>query len=234
MTDVIAYRGPDDAGFVVRRRLLARRTPALDHRRRGRPPAVRRRARPRLGRAERRDLQPRRRCATELEARGHVLAQPLRHRGPPAPLRGARPRAGRAPARHVRRRRLGPRRAPRRADPRPARHQAALLRDRRRRRRLRLRAQVRHRQRPGQRRARPRGDRRLPDARLRPGPDDAAARRAQARARRAARGRRERRGHGSSAGGRYPAPGRRPHAAHGRGVGRDRARRSSTSPSACA
>ena len=43
-------------------------------------------------------------------------------------------------------------------------------------RRLRLRAQVRARQRPRERRARPRGDRRLPDARLRPGRDDAAAR----------------------------------------------------------
>ena len=44
----------------VRRGLLARRPAALDHRRGGRPPAVRRRERPRLGRPERRDLQPRR------------------------------------------------------------------------------------------------------------------------------------------------------------------------------
>ena len=75
------------------------------------------------------------------------------------------------------RRRLGPGRAPRRADPRPPRDQAALLRARRRRRRVRLRAEVRPRQRPGERRARPRGDRRLPHARIRAGPADAAARR---------------------------------------------------------
>ncbi len=120
MTDVMAYRGPDDAGYVSGRRLLARRAAALDHRRRGRPPAVRRRARPRLGRPERRDLQPRRAPRGARGARPRP-AQPLRHRGAPAPLRGARPGARRAPARDVRRRGLGPGRAPRRADPRPAR-----------------------------------------------------------------------------------------------------------------
>ena len=124
----------------VRRRRLDRRAPALDHRRRGRPPAVRQRARAHLGRPERRDLQPRRPARGAAVARPRA-AQPLRHRGPPPPLRGPRAGAGRAPARHVRRRGLGPGRAPRRADPRPPGHQAALLRDRPGPRRLRLRAQ---------------------------------------------------------------------------------------------
>ena len=199
MTDVIEYRGPDDAGYVSDAGVLAGRAAPVDHRRRRRAPAVRQRERPDLGRPERRDLQPRRASRRAAGARARA-PQPLRHRGPPAPLRGSRPAARRAPARHVRRRRLGHRRAPRRPDPRPARHQAALLRDRRRPRRLRLRAQVHPGQRPGLRRARPRGDRRLPDARLRPRRDDAAERRAQAAARRAA-DRRERRRRSSSAGG---------------------------------
>ena len=60
---------------------------------------------------------------------------------------------------------------------------------RRRRRRLRLRAQVRDRDRPGDRPDRHRGDRRLPDARLRPEPADAAQGRPQAQPGRAAGGR---------------------------------------------
>ena len=68
---------------------------------------------------------------------------------------------------------------------RPARRQADLLRAGRRPRRLRLGAEEPARERSRRHRARLRGDRRLPDARLRPGPADAAGRRPQADARRA-------------------------------------------------
>ena len=76
----------------VRRRLLARRAPALDHRRRGRPPAVRERARPRLGAPRTARSTTTTRCATGSQRARPRAAQPLRHRGPPAPLRGARAR----------------------------------------------------------------------------------------------------------------------------------------------
>ena len=167
-----------------RRGLLPGRPPALDHRRRGRSPALRERARARLGRPERRDLQPRRAPRRAPGARPRA-AQPLRHRGPAAPVRGARARAGRAPPRDVRRRRLGHGRAPRRPDSRSPGDQAAVLRPCRSARGVRLGAEVRARQRAGQRRARPRGHRRVPHARLRAGAHDPAAPGPQAPARRA-------------------------------------------------
>ena len=43
MTDVIEYRGPDDAGYVDGDGCSLGRPAPVDHRRRGRPPAVRER-----------------------------------------------------------------------------------------------------------------------------------------------------------------------------------------------
>ena len=75
MRDVIAHRGPDDAGLFMRRSGGAR-PPAPEHRRsRGRASADRQRGRHRLDRLQRRDLQPRRRPAG------------ARSRGPSLPTR---------------------------------------------------------------------------------------------------------------------------------------------------
>ena len=199
MTDVIEYRGPDDAGYVSDDgvSLGARRLSIIDVEG-GHQPFANESGR--IWGAQNGEIYNHDELREDLRARGHVLrsrcdTEVLPHlfedHGPQLAerLRGMFAVAvwdTEAP--------------PRRPDPRPTRHQAALLRDRRRPRRLRLRAQVHPRQRPGLRRARPRGDLRLPDARVRPRRDDAAARRAQAAARRAA-DRRERPGDSSSAGG---------------------------------
>ena len=120
MTDVIAYRGPDDAGYVSGDgcSLGARRLSIIDVEGGHQPFAD---ERGRVWAAQNGEIYNH--DALREGARGARprAAQPLRHRGPPAPLRGARPGPGRAPARDVRRRGLGPGRAPRRADPRPAR-----------------------------------------------------------------------------------------------------------------
>ena len=117
----------------------------------------------------------------ELVARGHRFATAGRHRGHRPPLRGARRRLRPPPARHVRVRALG-RAPPAAADrARPRRQEAAPL----------LACATASSASPrrwrrcsptprGPARGRPRGDRRLPRARLRPGADDRAARRAQA------------------------------------------------------
>ena len=79
MRDVLAHRGPDDAGLYVDARRP--RPPPAEHRRsRGRPSAADERRRQRLDRLQRRDLQPRRRAGRTLEARGHRLPHPIRHR----------------------------------------------------------------------------------------------------------------------------------------------------------
>ncbi len=171
----------------VRGRVLAGRPPPVDHRRRGRSPALLGRVAAGLGRAERRDLQPRG-TARGAGGRRPPAPQPLRHRGAPPSLRGARPRPGPAPARDVRRGRVGPREPPRRPDPRPGGHQAPLLRGGGRRGGVRLRAEGRDRQRPRERRAGPRGHRRLPHPRLRAQPDDPAGAGPEAASRRAAGG----------------------------------------------
>ncbi len=99
------------------------------HRRpRDRRPADRQRGRQRGRRVQRRDLQPRRAAG---RARGGRPSLPhrVRRRGDRPSLRGARHRLPRAPARHVRAGLVG--RAPpaAAARARPARHQAAALRD---------------------------------------------------------------------------------------------------------
>ena len=60
MRDVIAHRGPDDAGIVRRRAGGARPSPAEHRRSGGRASAARERRRHDLDRLQRRDLQPRR------------------------------------------------------------------------------------------------------------------------------------------------------------------------------
>ena len=135
-----------------------------------------------LGGPERRALQPRRRSASDLRRRGHrfasrcdteILPHLYEEYGPmfPERLRGMF-----GIAVWDRQRRRGVDRA------RPARDQAALLRRVRRPARVRLRAQEPAGERARPDRARLRGDRRVPDARLLPGARDAARGRQEARA----------------------------------------------------
>ena len=73
MTDADRPPRPGRRRLRHRRRLLARRPPAVDHRRRGRPPAVRERERPRSGARRTARSTTTTRCATSCERRGHVL-----------------------------------------------------------------------------------------------------------------------------------------------------------------
>ena len=137
--------------------------------------------RSRLGRAERRALQPGG-LARATAARRPRPAHALRHRGDPAPLRGARARLHRPPRGHVRDRGLGRAPAPRGGRARPRRREADVLDVAGGRRRIRVRAeepdQVRRARRAGRGR-----DRGIPHARLRSRPADAVSRHQQARAR---------------------------------------------------
>ena len=92
MTDDHRLPRPRRRRLRVRRRLLARRPPALDHRRRGRPPAVRRTSAAASGRAQNGEIYNHDALRDELRGARPRAAQPLRHRGPPPPLRGARAR----------------------------------------------------------------------------------------------------------------------------------------------
>ena len=179
MTDIIDYRGPDDAGYVSgggARSARAGSRSSTSRAATSRSPT----SAARIWAAQNGEIYNHAALREELSARGHVLrsrcdTEVLPHlyeeHGPALAerLRGMFAVAvwDRADA-------------PRRPDPRPARHQAPLLRGRAATRGLRLRAEVRARQRPRQRRAGSRGDLRLPDAGLRPRRDDAAARRPQA------------------------------------------------------
>ena len=124
MGRVTVHRGPDDRGSC-RRPLRHRHAPAVDHRRRRRPPAAVQRGRHAVARVQRRDLQLSR-AARGAAAPGHRFRTRLGLRDDPASVRAARRRFRAAPERHVRVRAVG-RAAPapaRRA--RPARRQAAV------------------------------------------------------------------------------------------------------------
>ncbi len=230
MTDIIDYRGPDDAGYVSGdgASLGARRLSIIDVEGGHQPFSD---ERGRIWAAQNGEIYNHDALREELRARGHVL----RSRCDTEVLPHLFEEHGPALAERLR----GMfavavwdgRDAPRRPDPRPARHQAALLRDHARPRRLRLRAEVHPGQRPRQRRARPRGHLRLPDARLRPRRDDAAARRPQAACPASASWSRTG-ACASSAGGTTPRPTRCATAAPPRS-GRRSCSTSSTSPSGC-
>ena len=166
MTELIEYRGPDDAGYVSGDgcSLGARRLSIIDVEG-GHQPFANETGR--IWGAQNGEIYNHDLLRDELRARGHVLrsrcdTEVLPHlyedHGPALAerLRGMFAFAV-----------WDQDRAARRDRPRPARRQAALLRARRRHRGLRLRAQVRDRVRPRERRARHRGDRRLPVAGLR-------------------------------------------------------------------
>ena len=133
MRDVITHRGPDEAGLHCDAHAGARPSPP-EHRRSRRRASSR--CRTRTARVwvvvQRRDLQPRRRSARELEARGHVY----RTSSDTETIVHAYEQWGdalrRALPRHVRVRDLGRAAAPAAAGARSPRHQAALLGDARR------------------------------------------------------------------------------------------------------
>ena len=130
MTDVMDYRGPDDAGYVSGDgcSLGARRLSIIDVEGGHQPFANE--TRPHLGAPRTARSTTTTTCATSCAARGHVL----RSRCDTEVLPHLYEEHGPALAERLR----GmfavavwdQRRAPRRADPRPAGHQAALLRDR--------------------------------------------------------------------------------------------------------
>ena len=175
MTDVIDYRGPGRRRLRRRRRLLARRAPALDHRRRGRPPAVRERDAAASGRAQNGEIYNHADAARRAAARAATCC-----------AAAATPRSSRTSTRST-----GPAWPSTCAacSPSPSgtrtRRRGVLIRDR-----LGIKplyyaivgdvvvfgSELKCVLASGlvERRARPRGDRRLPDARLRPGRDDAA------------------------------------------------------------
>ena len=107
MRDVIAHRGPDDAGPVRGRAGGARPSPPEHRRSRRRPAAAVERGRHDLDQSSTarstttRDLRP------ELEAHGHVYRTRSRHRDHRPRLRAVGRRLRRPPARHVRVRDLG-------------------------------------------------------------------------------------------------------------------------------
>ena len=115
------------SGAALRRARRARPSPP-EHRRPGtRPAAAVERRRQRLGRLQRRDLQPRATSARELEAHGHRYRTQVRHRDDRARLRAMGRRLRAALPRHVRVRDLGRAAAAAAARARSPRHQAALL-----------------------------------------------------------------------------------------------------------
>ena len=95
MTDVIAYRGPDDAGHVSGEgcSLGARRLSIIDVEGGHQPFSD---ERGRVWAAQNGEIYNHDALREELRGARPRAAQPLRHRGAPAPLRGARPRPGRA------------------------------------------------------------------------------------------------------------------------------------------
>ena len=144
MTELIEYRGPDDAGYVSGAgcSLGARRLSIIDVEG-GHQPFANETGR--IWGAQNGEIYNHDLLRDELRARGHVLRSRCDTEVLPHLYEDHGPCARRTPARDVRVRRLGPGPAARRDCPRPARRQAALLRARRRHRGLRIRAQVRDR-----------------------------------------------------------------------------------------
>ena len=107
MTDVMTHRGPNDRGTYLADGIAlgVRRLSIVDVEG-GHQPFANEDRRD-LGRPERRALQPRRDPRTSSSGRGHSVREPLRHRDPPAPLRGRGSRVPGAAPRHVRPRGLG-------------------------------------------------------------------------------------------------------------------------------
>ena len=127
MRDVITHRGPDEAGPALRCARGARASPP-EHRRSaaGQQPLVERR-RHDLGDLQRRDLQPRRRCARSSRRTATSTARSSRHRDHRPRLRAVGRRLRRPLPRHVRVRDLGRAEAAPAAGARSPRHQAAVL-----------------------------------------------------------------------------------------------------------
>ena len=148
MRDVIAHRGPDEAGawFDDHAALGHRRLSIVDLATGSQPLAQRRRHDP--DRLQRRDLQPRR-PAPRARGRRPSLSHALRHRGDRPRLRAVGRRLRAPLPRHVRVRDLGRPAPAAAARARSAGHQAALLDRPRRPADLRLRDQGHSRQRPG-------------------------------------------------------------------------------------
>ena len=134
MAAALVHRGPDDAGAFEHARGEPRPPPPQHHRPRRRPPADGQRRRDRVAGLQRRDLQlPR--AARPSSRPPATSSAPLRHRSHRPRLRGVGPGLRGALQRHVglspsptcaAPARAGRRQA--RAEPRPLRHQAALLR----------------------------------------------------------------------------------------------------------
>ena len=176
MTDAMTHRGPNDRGTYLGRRHRARRPPPEHRRRRGRAPAVRERGRQHLGRSRTASSTT---TTTSARACGGAGTASRRAATPRSSRTSTRTSARAFPEQlrgHVRDRALGRPRTPRGDRARPSRDQAALLRRGRRPARLRVGAQERPGQRARRHRPRLRGDRRVPHARLRARPADAARR----------------------------------------------------------
>ena len=185
--ELLRHRGPDGEGRWLGPNAGPRDAATRDHRSRDRGPAGVERARRRRRRRQRRALQlPR--ASLRPRGEGPHVPRCRRRRARAAPLRGARRALRRAPARDVRDRALGRVEGTPPARPRSLRDQAALPRRRWGRPRVLVGARAAARARRVVR-ARPRGDRGLPRARLRPRNPDGNRRRAEARSRCAARAR---------------------------------------------
>ena len=168
MTDAVAHRGPDAAGYYLAPGIgLGHRRLSIIDLSTGDQPLANEDGTVQ-DRLQRRDLQLRRRPRRAGRARPPVPHR-LRHRGHRPRLRGVGRALRRALPRHVRVRGLGRTRAPAAACARSARRQAAVLRGSARpRHRVRLRDQVAARGCRRSARLAPGSDRRVPDAALHP------------------------------------------------------------------